>query len=99
MNVSTRSRGWRELALLAAGVFLLAPAGKAADETPRDLPRQRHEWNADLRRDESGKLLSANRRRAIREASRVPVDPSMRAPGTGLRALEAPLVSWQPLGP
>src|SRR5580765_1313709 len=94
-----RSRPRRKLAFLYAGFLLLARPGLAQEETLRDLPRQRHEWNADLRRDESGKVLSANRQRALREASRVPVDVSMRSPGTGLRSLEAPVANWQLVGP
>ncbi|HKF44681.1 MAG TPA: CARDB domain-containing protein [Thermoanaerobaculia bacterium] len=99
MTSPVRSRPRRKLAFLSAGLLVAAWPGFAQEETQRDLPRKRHEWNADFRRDESGKVLSANRQRALKEASRVPVDVSMRSPGTGLRTLEAPAASWQSLGP
>ena len=78
MSTRVWPRSSRTLAFVSAGLLLVAWPGRAQEETSRDLPRQRHEWNADFRRDESGKVLSANRQRAIREASRVPVDVSMR---------------------
>src|SRR6266536_6037403 len=83
---------------LVAGFFLLA-CGRAAAEADRDHPRERAEWNAQLRRDASGKVLSEHRLKALRDAQRLLVDPSMRTPGSGIRSLESPAAAWQSIGP
>jgi photosystem II stability/assembly factor-like uncharacterized protein len=80
-----------------AGFLLLAGPLSAQDE--RDLPRERSEWNARFRLDESGRVLSKNRTRALAEAARLPLDGSMRAPGAGTLAARETSASWQALGP
>src|SRR5438128_1048017 len=74
-------------------------------EGPADRPLERAAWNAMLRRDAQGRLLSANRLKALGEACQMPVDPSMRtsAPDRGLAA-PAGIATlsgnrWQALGP
>jgi photosystem II stability/assembly factor-like uncharacterized protein len=106
MELRNRLTGSRELfslTTLAASLWLIAgPATLgASSEEDRDLPRERNEWNAGLRRDASGRVLSENRQKALREANRLPVDPSMRTPGTGtgVRSLNSPAASWQSIGP
>src|SRR5262245_23014736 len=97
-TLDTRGRHClRRLFCSLAGLLLLG--FPALGEEDRDLPRERNEWNLRLRVDSSGRVLSENRRRALREASRIPVDPSMKSPGAGiLSASEAP-AAWQALGP
>src|SRR5437016_7243689 len=90
--------------LLAACGLLLAPLSLAAfpierpgleegrdgeADGPADRPLERAAWNAMLRRDAQGRLLSANRLKALGEACQMPVDPSMRMAGPE-RGLAAP---------
>ena len=76
----------------------------------RDDQKGRAEWNASLRRDAEGRLLSTNRLKALRDACEMPVDPSMSAGplGSFTRSDVGPSVrssytftgtAWQSLGP
>jgi photosystem II stability/assembly factor-like uncharacterized protein len=72
---------------------------RTADGGDEDHPLERSRWNASFRTDASGRLLSQNRLKALSDAGRLERDLSMRTPGTGLRSLEAPALSWQSIGP
>jgi photosystem II stability/assembly factor-like uncharacterized protein len=102
--------------LVGVAAFPLPAAGREraeAGEEQREIadrPAERAEWNAALRRDSEGRLLSENRLRALREACDMPVDPSMAADPAGSfsRSDAGPSVRasltfggtvWQPLGP
>jgi photosystem II stability/assembly factor-like uncharacterized protein len=76
----------------------------------RDDPSGRAEWNAMLRRDPQGRVLSENRLKALNQACDMPVDPSMALPpaGTFSRSDVGPSIpasatfsgtAWQSLGP
>lgn len=109
-------------AALATGLLFLSvfpPQAYAKPESPGeeeeagglgDHPAERAEWNAMLRRDREGRVLSENRLKALRQACEMPVDPSMaNAPaGTFVRSDFGPSVQaaaafggvvWQSLGP
>ncbi|MFN7990047.1 MAG: PKD domain-containing protein [Thermoanaerobaculia bacterium] len=85
-------------------------AGEEGERPPRhrDRPRERADWNAELRRDASGALSSENRLRALRAACGVPADPALARPvgdgfsrsdaGPSVRALGEGL-AWRELGP
>jgi len=82
----------------------LPPSALALDDAEADRPLERAAWNAALRRDAQGRVLSENRLKALEEACQMPVDPSMQrgpsAAGTspeGITTFGA--TRWQPLGP
>lgn len=66
---------------------------------------ERAAWNAMLRRDAQGRVLADNRLKALEEACRMPVDPSMRPSQTGGGAAAPAGIAtfggtrWQTLGP
>ncbi|MFI5180857.1 MAG: WD40/YVTN/BNR-like repeat-containing protein [Thermoanaerobaculia bacterium] len=114
------STGRREsVVVFVAALFLAAPLPGAygrtamageADETPRDYPAERAEWNAMFRRDREGRVLAENRLKALGKACEMPVDPSMaKGPaGTFVRSDTGPSApaaaifagtTWQSVGP
>lgn len=75
-----------------------------------DHPKERAEWNAMLRRDRDGRVLTENRLNALKQKCEMPVDPSMARAVKGSflgsdvdRSLSAPATFggtvWQSLGP
>jgi photosystem II stability/assembly factor-like uncharacterized protein len=88
-----------------------SPPGEEKDAgRRRDDPAKRAEWNAMLRRDRDGRVLSENRLKALRQACELPVDPSMATAPTGtfVRSDTGPSVpaaatfagtAWQSVGP
>jgi PKD repeat protein len=96
-------RSLRTLIPLAAAVFALSTSAAAAERGERDRhddPKARARFNAELRQDPKGRILSENRLEALKKACEMPVDRSMRPSGGGLQALAAfPGLSWQQLGP
>jgi photosystem II stability/assembly factor-like uncharacterized protein len=102
------------LLLLSYPPCAYAKAGPSGEEGEaggrRDHPAERAEWNAMLRRDRDGRVLSENRLKALRQACEMPVDPSMATAPTGtfVRSDVGPSVpasatfagtAWQSLGP
>ena len=107
--------------VLAFAVFGPPVAAQAAQNAPeggadararleKDDAAGRAEWNASLRRDPEGNLLSTNRLKALRDACEMPVDPLMSAGplGSFTRSDVGPSVrssytftgtAWQSLGP
>lgn len=76
-----------------------SPTGRSARLA--DRPRDRAHFNALLRSDANGHLLSENRQKALRQACELPVDASMRrtsAPSRGTLGT-FPGLSWQSIGP
>jgi hypothetical protein len=112
--VQRRPHAPRVSSHVALCLFTVVAAGfPARGEDPqavRDRPAERAEWNAMLRRDSDGRVLAANRLKALDAACQMPVDPSMaEAPaGSFTRSAVGPSVrssytftgtTWQSLGP
>jgi len=76
----------------------LAGAPAAEAERRPDLPAERARWNALLRADRDGRVLSENRLKALRQACELPLDASMApAPaGSFVRSDIGPSVSTCP---
>ena len=98
----------RVLAVCAVLLLALAPlsiaedpAGDADLDSGTDNARERAAWNAMVRRDAYGRVLSENRLRALEAACDLPVDASQRPPEA--RALAASVANdtaaWQSIGP
>ena len=99
----------------AAGVVSLSglrpvesrDSAELVETVERDRPLERAAWNAMLRRDSRGRILSENRLRALERACELPVDASMRASAVGSSGeVESPLAArtfggavWESLGP
>ncbi len=100
----------RCLLFLLAPLLSVLPLSGAEDPPRRDQPDERAAWNAMLRRDRDGRVLSENRLKALRQACEMPVDPSMATAPTGtfVRSDTGPSVpaaaafagtAWQSVGP
>jgi PKD repeat protein len=100
----------RVLSLLLAAVFLAVASGARAEqpegetdlERGGDHARERAAWNAMMRRDSAGRILSENRIRALAAACDLPVDRSLspHRPAGKLDATEAVAApAWQSIGP